>query len=843
MRIERTWLGAGLVLFLALAYHFTALATIPPGLDRDAAANGWMALNWLRDGLVPFWMPHASAPEPLIVWLQTAMTALLGPSVAALRSASALFLALAAPVVYFLTLEVAKPFSAAQRGWAALLAGLVFACNPVITQLARTGLRATTLPLLSGLFFLLLLRAWRTNQRRDFAVAGLALGLASYTYLAARFLPIVVVLFVLLAWWGEFRNGEPTSIRSRWVGLVLMGVAALAIVLPQLIFFILYPAAFWERAQSVSLLSNPDYAEIGLARLLVDKVAGMALSYGVEWSGQYNQAARPLLSPLPFVGLLLSLPLIVRWRRHAAMLLMVVAWFVFLLPDLIGGDRVMPHELRVIGAFVPIMVLSGVGMAYALVWVTRVNSARAAMTVAGATLGLLIAVWAVVDWFGVAAPALARSDYEWFARSDVAIAEVINGTDVPVLVPLNDYSRSVIAYLSAKRISHLGSGIDADGEIVQPSSSRVLLLWPSEPGRVRVESTSYRFDPESLVLIDGNRAFLMPPAQADVAHLQSGCGAQPFMTATSKAAGSLCEVDFSEFDFSVFDFAGELPALLSTEDSLVGWPVGDLYAGVLRLHGISAGSRVLVAGEEMGITTYWQAEQRTTDRWRYFVHLLDDRQQLIAGDDLVPGYGVYSTELWQRDEIVPIRQSLILPDDLSAGRYWLEVGLYDPLSGQRAPISTGGDRSLVGSLKVPLAAGTELPEATPLAAQFGNEIALDGYQLERDEAELRVTLRLAALRQPDHDYTFFLHVEDDSGEIVAQSDAQPVEGQYPTSIWDAGEVVVADWRVPLPPALEAGAYRIWIGLYEWQSGARLPVQSGGALVDADRLLLSEVDLR
>src|SRR3954447_19178886 len=102
-RLEYIWLGGAVVLLLALLYNFIGLATTPPGLDRDAAANGWMALNWLRYGIVPFWMPHASAPEPLIVWLQTATTALVGPSVVALRSASAFFLSLAALVAYFLT--------------------------------------------------------------------------------------------------------------------------------------------------------------------------------------------------------------------------------------------------------------------------------------------------------------------------------------------------------------------------------------------------------------------------------------------------------------------------------------------------------------------------------------------------------------------------------------------------------------------------------------------------------------------------------------------------------------------------------------------------------------------
>ena len=874
MSRNRIWLGGMIVLALALAYNFVGLATTPPGLDRDAAANGLMALNWLRDGLAPFWMPHASAPEPWIVWLQTATTALLGPSVAALRSASALFLSLAAVIVYLLTLTVAKPFQVGQRWWAALLAGIVFACNPVVTQVARTGLRASTLPFFSGLFFLLLLRAWRTNSRRDYLISGLALGCAAYTYLAARFLPIVVVIFVAWAWWREVRRQDDTAMQhasfrpqggipsseveaakrdfssqtprndvTRWVGLLLMVAAAFVVVLPQLIFFAQYPNAFLERAQSVSLFSNPAFAEVGLVGLLAEKVWAMLGMFGVAWSGQYNQAARPLLLPLPFVGALLALPLLWRWRRQAAMQLMVVAWAIMLLPDLIGGDRLQPHELRVIGAYVPTMVLSGIGLAFGLGWIVRLiarwRQAKWAWNVAGALLALLVAGWGVVDWFGVATPTLAQSDYAWFARPDVRFAESINRHTEPMIVPLNDYSRSVVAYLSAQRITQLRSGIDAAGQTVQPSSPRVLLLWPHEPERARVESTSYRFDPHSLVLIDGDRAYLMPPARGDVAQLQSTCAAQPIVTETGEGSGALCAVDFA-----AFDFPAEFPADLSGPT----WRVGDLYGELddeeLRLRGINADRAVLAAGSELGITSFWRAERRTHDRWRYFVHLLDDRQVLVAGDDLIPGYGVYGARLWQTDEFVPIRQVVTLPDALAPGRYWIEVGLYDPLDYDRAVVDgTAADHSVVGPLKVPLAESPEVADAISLAAQFGDELALDVYNITHNDAGLAVTLRLSALRQPEHDYTVFVHVENGAGEIVAQNDAQPRDGLYPTAIWDAGEAVVSTWQVTLPTPLAPGSYRLWMGIYEWQRGVRLPIQAEDATVAADRLLLKEIDLQ
>ena len=60
------------------------------------------------------------------------------------------------------------------------------------------------------------------------------------------------------------------------------------------------------------------------------------------------------------------------------------------------------------------------------------------------------------------------------------------------------------------------------------------------------------------------------------------------------------------------------------------------------------------------------------------------------------------------------------------------------------------------------------------------------------------------------------------GELVAQSDGPPRAGTYPTSIWDAGERVVDERVLVLPPDLPAGRYRLLAGLYDPATGTRLP---------------------
>ena len=87
------------------------------------------------------------------------------------------------------------------------------------------------------------------------------------------------------------------------------------------------------------------------------------------------------------------------------------------------------------------------------------------------------------------------------------------------------------------------------------------------------------------------------------------------------------------------------------------------------------------------------------------------------------------------------------------------------------------------------------------------------------------------MRPPETDYTVFVHLLDAAGNSVAQADSQPQAGAYPTSFWDAGEVVGDAHVIELPATLAPGEYEIEIGWYVLSTGARLPVDGdpGGAL--------------
>ncbi len=84
------------------------------------------------------------------------------------------------------------------------------------------------------------------------------------------------------------------------------------------------------------------------------------------------------------------------------------------------------------------------------------------------------------------------------------------------------------------------------------------------------------------------------------------------------------------------------------------------------------------------------------------------------------------------------------------------------------------------------------------------------------------------------------HLLDPAGQIAVQHDGWPLAGRYPTSAWDAGEIVAdthtLDTSSITPGAADAA--QVAVGLYDLATLRRLPVTVAGRRVAEDRLLLA-----
>jgi hypothetical protein len=113
---------------------------------------------------------------------------------------------------------------------------------------------------------------------------------------------------------------------------------------------------------------------------------------------------------------------------------------------------------------------------------------------------------------------------------------------------------------------------------------------------------------------------------------------------------------------------------------------------------------------------------------------------------------------------------------------------------------------------------------------LGDKIILFGYSLDTDqiraETGLPVTLYWKTSQPVDLDYTVFVQVLNDRGELVTQNDSQPIYGYFPTSQWPPDEIIPDRVSIPLPADLPVGQYALIAGMYNLDTLERLPVDDG-----------------
>ena len=180
---------------------------------------------------------------------------------------------------------------------------------------------------------------------------------------------------------------------------------------------------------------------------------------------------------------------------------------------------------------------------------------------------------------------------------------------------------------------------------------------------------------------------------------------------------------------------------------------------------------------------------------------------------------------WEVDEIQRSGRGALLADSQ-------EVGRIQP-----------GD-VVVLKLNPPLIPSDLSPQHR-IQARLGDSISLLGFDVSssaiRQGGTLTVTLYCTAISQVKSNYTVFVHVDDDRGKILAQSDSYPVEGHYPTSQWTPG-YVVADVHHILIPATADGTRHVTVGLYQLETMRRLPIFDQSSRPIGDQLRLTDVTI-
>jgi 4-amino-4-deoxy-L-arabinose transferase-like glycosyltransferase len=270
------------------------------------------------------------------------------------------------------------------------------------------------------------------------------------------------------------------------------------------------------------------------------------------------------------------------------------------------------------------------------------------------------------------------------------------------------------------------------------------------------------------------------------------------------------------------------PPLLTEADlpagtQRVNWDIN----GEMRLLGYRLEPSAIHPAETLPVTVYWQALEPMTTDYSVFVHLLGRERAVVGQVNTYPGLGAWPTTLLKPGDVVadtyrvPVTSEAAAPSLLR-----VYVGLYRYDEPGRPGLTTVNAR---GEPVEPWLATARLtpwdwPQVTPanpLQVRFGETISLIGYDLNDS-----LTLYWQAHGRPSADYTVFIQVWGED-EQVAGFDGPPVEGDYPTSWWEADETIVDVHPLNLGKGgdtlpLQPGRYRLLVGLYRLDTGERLP---------------------
>jgi hypothetical protein len=250
------------------------------------------------------------------------------------------------------------------------------------------------------------------------------------------------------------------------------------------------------------------------------------------------------------------------------------------------------------------------------------------------------------------------------------------------------------------------------------------------------------------------------------------------------------------------------------------------------------------APSDLNLALDWDLLAPPSANWQVFLHLMNETGELVSQRD--------ATVDWSEQTCPPGETGLpctvttehewAFPADLPPGLYTIVVGLYDPETGARAPVTnpagTTPPQVVLGRMEV----------LEPFV--FAGEIRIDAFVLdprqgelvpftlgERDPedpfapgrlqvpADVRFALDWGVLAPPSVDWQVFVHLMNEAGELVLQSD---VAVDWSEQVCAQGErdtvcTVTTQHEWAFPAYLPAGVYTIVVGLFDPGTGERAPV--------------------
>lgn len=233
-------------------------------------------------------------------------------------------------------------------------------------------------------------------------------------------------------------------------------------------------------------------------------------------------------------------------------------------------------------------------------------------------------------------------------------------------------------------------------------------------------------------------------------------------------------------------------------------------------------------GDQVGASLIWLADRPiSTDLAMSLVAQAAGGEAgwLLSGPVGLAGNG-YPTSRWQPGEWLRGWLTARIPPTLEPGTYQLRLRLTPAGQPDReVALLPIGDFQVEGWRR-----NFEAPQPQlEVEANFSEQASLVGLDAGAGQVSpgqsLTARLYWRAGSEFDQNYTAFVHLIGPDGLLYGQVDQTPGAGAFPTTGWLPGEYIVDDYVIPIAQDAPPGDYRLEVGLYNPDTGQRLPVRS------------------
>jgi 4-amino-4-deoxy-L-arabinose transferase-like glycosyltransferase len=357
IRITRWGLLVAAVFVIAFAFRFYRLGEVPYEMTSDHAEK-LMDVFDITEGKYSIYFQRNTGREPLYIYLSALVAGFTGISFLTIKIAAVIGGLLMLPYLYLLGKEMGS-----ERIGLLAVAFAAIAYWPGVIE--RFALRISFYPLFVAPTLYYLIRGLRRQNRNDFILAGVALGLGLNGYMPFRIMPIAVVIIVLV-YILHVRDAQARKQSLLW--LVLLALTSFMFFIPLARYAIEYPDIFGYRALTrVSSLETPLPGPVW--QVFLGNLWNAAKEFnwynGNIWV--HSIPDRPALDivggALFLLGFFLVLFRYLR-SRHWADLVLLLAIPLTQMPSILSLAFPVenPSLNRTAGAIVPVFLLVGIGL-------------------------------------------------------------------------------------------------------------------------------------------------------------------------------------------------------------------------------------------------------------------------------------------------------------------------------------------------------------------------------------------------------------------------------------------------------------------------------------------------